>query len=198
MKSPCGGFRGRVLDFYNYPNIKILIKQLPWRVVMPMYEFYCSDCNTIFTFFSKSVNTEKTPQCPKCKKNSLSRMVSRFAFTGKAKGGDNVDSEMPDISFDESKMERAMETLASEAESINEDDPRQAANLMRKLSSMTGLKLGDKMEEALSRMEAGEDPEAIEQQMGDIDENDLFKQNSSGTGFRRKKTPLRDETMYEM
>jgi hypothetical protein len=26
---------------------------------MPMYEFYCPDCNTIFTFLSKSVNTEK-------------------------------------------------------------------------------------------------------------------------------------------
>jgi putative FmdB family regulatory protein len=165
---------------------------------MPMYEFYCSDCNTIFTFFSKSVNTEKTPLCPKCEKSTLSRMVSRFAFTGKSKGDDNAEGEMPDISIDESKMERAMEALASEAESINEDDPRQAANLMRKLSSMTGLKLGDKMEEALSRMEAGEDPEAIEQQMGDIGENDLFKQNAGGTGSRKKKTPVRDETMYEM
>jgi putative FmdB family regulatory protein len=165
---------------------------------MPMYEFYCSDCNTIFTFFSKSVNTEKTPRCPKCEKSTLSRMVSRFAFTGKNKGGENAEDEMPDISIDESKMERAMEALASEAESINEDDPRQAANLMRKLSSMTGLKLGDKMEEALSRMEAGEDPEAIEQQMGDIGENDLFKQNAAGKGSRQKRTPLRDETMYEM
>lgn len=165
---------------------------------MPMYEFYCSDCNTIFTFFSKSVNTEKTPHCPKCEKNTLSRMVSQFAFTGKAKGGENGEGEMPDIAIDESKMERAMEALASEAESISEDDPRQAANLMRKLSSMTGLKLGDKMEEALSRMEAGEDPEAIEQQMGDIDENDLFKQNAGGAGSRRKKMPMRDEAMYEM
>lgn len=166
---------------------------------MPMYEFYCSDCNTIFTFFSKSVNTEKTPHCPKCDKNSLSRMVSRFAFTGKARSGENTEGEeMPDIAIDESKMERAMEALASEAESINEDDPRQAANLMRKLSSMTGLKLGDKMEEALSRMEAGEDPEAIEQQMGEIGENDLFKENAGGAGFRRKKVPIRDEAMYEM
>ena len=165
---------------------------------MPMYEFYCSDCNTIFTFFSKSVNTEKTPPCPKCEKSTLNRMVSRFAFTGKAKGNENSEDAMPDISIDESKMERAMETLASEAENINEDDPRQAANLMRKLSSMTGLKLGDKMEEALSRMEAGEDPEAIEQQMGDIGENDLFKENTGGVGSRRKKTPIRDEAMYEM
>jgi len=144
------------------------------------------------------MNTDKTPLCPKCEKSSLSRMISRFAFTGKAKGGMESEDSLPDLKIDESKMGHAIESLASEAESINENDPRQAANLMRKLSSMTGLTLGDKMEEALSRMEAGEDPEAIEQQMGDIDENDLFKVNGSGKAARRKNVPLRDETMYEM
>lgn len=165
---------------------------------MPMYEFYCSNCNMIFTFFSKTINTEKTPHCPKCVTESLSRMVSRFAFTANSKGPEGSEDGLPNLPIDESKMERAIESLASEAESINEDDPRQAANLMRKLSSMTGLKLGDKMEEALSRMESGEDPDSIEQQMGDIDENDLFRMDASGKGVRKKNKPLRDETMYEM
>jgi len=124
-------------------------------------------------------------------------MVSRFAYTGKSKGDSESDNEMPDFNIDESKIEHAMESLASEAESINEDDPRQAANIMRKLSSMTGLKMGDKMEEALSRMEAGEDPDVIEQQMGDIDENDLFKINNSVKGSRKNR-PQRDETIYDM
>jgi hypothetical protein len=126
-------------------------------------------------------------------------MVSQFAYTGKAKGSDESagDDPMSSLNLDESKMEHAMEALASEAESINEDDPRQAANLMRKLTSMTGLKLGDKMEEALSKMEAGADPDEIEQQMGDIDENDLFKAGGSkGTGH--KKRPSRDEKIYDM
>lgn len=164
---------------------------------MPMYEFLCSECNTIFTFFSKSVNTSTTPLCPKCEKNSLSRMVSRFAFTGKSKGADDTEDGVPDIPIDESKMEHALASLAAEAESINEEDPRQAANLMRKLTDMTGLKLGDKMEEALCRMESGANPEEIEQQMGDIDENDLFKLNSV-KGVRKRSAPARDETLYEM
>lgn len=164
---------------------------------MPMYEFYCSDCNTIFTFFSKIINTEKTPNCPKCNGDSLKRMVSQFAFTGKSKNQESEDG-LPDIPIDESKMEHAIESLASQAESLNEDDPRQAANLMRKLSSMTGLKLGDKMEEALSRMEAGEDPDSIEQQLGDIDENDLFKLNATGKVIGKRKAPLRDETLYDL
>ncbi len=161
-----------------------------------MYEFYCHSCNTIYTFFSKTVNTEKTPDCPACKTSTLTRQVSRFSFTGSSRKDQENDSEFPDLSIDESKMERAMQALASEAENINEDDPRQAANLMRKLTDMTGLKLGDKMEDALSRMEAGEDPEAIEQQLGDIDESDLFKLDSAKSS--RQKRPVRDETLYEM
>jgi putative FmdB family regulatory protein len=163
---------------------------------MPMYEFYCHSCNTIYTFFSKTVNTEKTPDCPACKTSTLTRQVSRFSFTGSSRKDQENDSEFPDLPIDESKMERAMQALASEAENINEDDPRQAANLMRKLTDMTGLKLGDKMEDALSRMEAGEDPEAIEQQLGDIDESDLFKLDSAKSS--RQKRPVRDETLYEM
>lgn len=161
-----------------------------------MYEFYCHSCNTIYTFFSRTVNTEKTPDCPACKTSTLTRQVSRFSFTGSSKKDQESDSEYPDIPIDESKMERAMQALASEAENINEDDPRQAANLMRKLTDMTGLKLGDKMEDALSRMEAGEDPEAIEEQLGDIDESDLFKVDSPRSS--RQKRPIRDETLYEM
>ena len=81
--------------------------------------------------------------------------MSAFAFTGKAK--ESEDGE--DLPFDEGKMEKAMQMLAGEADRIDENDPRQAANLMRKLSDMTGLKLGPGMDEALQRMEKGEDPE---------------------------------------
>lgn len=166
---------------------------------MPMYEFYCSSCNTIYTFFSRSIATGKIPSCPRDNTHALSKMVSRFAVTGKSRGNaENDEGEMPDIPIDEAKMEKAMESLASEAEHINEDDPRQAANLMRKLTDMTGLKLGDKMEDALSRMEAGEDPDAIEQELGDLDEHDLFSVASSGKTGKKRTPPERDETLYEM
>ncbi len=122
---------------------------------MPIYEFYCDDCNTIFNFFSRSINTTKKPKCPRCRRKTLSRRMSAFAVTGRVKeGGDGED-----LPFDESRMEKAMQALAGEAESINEDDPRQAANLMRKLTDMTGLELGPGMTEALRRMEQGEDPD---------------------------------------
>ena len=164
---------------------------------MPIYEFYCKDCNTIFNFFSKTINTNKKPKCPKCKTSTLSRQMSAFAFTGQA----TEDGDMDDLPFDETKMEKAMNMLAGETDKINEDDPRQAANLMRKLTDMTGMQLGSGMEEALSRMEKGEDPEKIEAEMGDIMEGEepfLFP-GKTGSGIKKKRPkPLVDETLYDL
>jgi len=164
---------------------------------MPIYEFYCDACNTIYNFFSRTVNTTKKPKCPRCKVNTLQRQMSAFAIAGRAK---EVD-DMEDLPFDETKMEQAMNMLAGEAERIDEDNPRQAADLMRKLSDMTGMKLGDGMQEALSRMERGEDPDKIEAEMGDLLENeDPFslpgKKSIDKTSFRP--SPTRDETLYDM
>jgi hypothetical protein len=87
--------------------------------------------------------------------------------------------------------------LAKEAGNINEDDPKQAANLMRKLTDMTGLDLGDGMKEALSRMEAGEDPEKIEAEMGDLLEGeDPFNIKERLSGIRKNRPPQKDEKMY--
>ncbi|MCP4112756.1 MAG: zinc ribbon domain-containing protein [Desulfobacteraceae bacterium] len=161
---------------------------------MPIYEFYCEDCNTIFNFFSKTVNTAKAPQCPKCKTKTLTRQVSLFAFTGKAK-------EDSDIPFDERKMEQAMQMLTREADKMNEDDPKQAADLMRKLSDMTGLKLGQGIDEALRRMEKGDDPDRIEAEMGDIineEEPFLMPGKKGKIPMSHKSAPFKDETLYDL
>ena len=163
---------------------------------MPIYEFYCHKCNTIYNFFSKSVNTEKIPDCPKCGKVKLKRKVSIFATISGRKDEDALDG-MPDI--DESKMEKAMSMLASEAGRINEDDPRQAAQLMRKLSEATGLQMGAGMEEALSRMERGEDPDKIEEEMGDLLEGEEpFIMGAKSKVGRSKNKPKVDETLYDL
>jgi putative FmdB family regulatory protein len=164
---------------------------------MPIYEFYCDDCNTIFNFFSKSINTAKKPKCPKCKTKTLSRQMSAFSITGKAK----EDGETGDLPFDEGKMERAMQMLTGEAEKINEHDPRQAANLMRKLTDMTGLELGPGMHEALRRMESGEDPDQIEAEMGNLleEEEPFILPDKKGTQAKAKRpAPTRDDRLYDL
>jgi putative FmdB family regulatory protein len=162
---------------------------------MPIYEFYCPDCNMIFNFFSKSVNTEKRPPCPMCGKIRLDRRMSVFASPRNQGEGD--EAPLPDL--DEGKMEKAMSLLAREAEHMDENDPKQAANLMRKLTDMTGLNLGSGMEEALRRMEGGEDPEAVEAEMGDLLEGEEpFAFGKKSIPGARCRPPRIDDALYDL
>jgi len=162
---------------------------------MPIYEFYCARCNTVYNFFSKSVNTEKVPCCPRCKTVKLQRRMSVFSVVSPDRG--EAEDNLPPM--DETKMERAMEMLGREVEKIDGDDPRQAAAMMRKLSEAAGFSLKPEMEEALGRMERGEDPEKIEEEMGDIlDSEDLFSLEDMGRKKSRQSTPRVDETLYDL
>ena len=167
---------------------------------MPVYEFYCPDCHMIFKFLSRRINTDKQPSCPRCQRQDLDRQISMFAIS-KGRKEEEGDVDMPDI--DESRMERAMQALAAEAEGMNEDDPRQAAQMMRKLYEATGLPLGGGMEEAIRRMEAGEDPDQIEAEMGDILEGeDPLAGLDMKRGLKHLQQkyvrPTMDSTLYEL
>ena len=162
---------------------------------MPIYEFYCDTCNVIFNFFSSRVNTAKRPDCPRCGKSELARKISTFATIGKAKEDDGDQF----AGLDESKMERAFESLMREADHVHEEDPKQMAALMRKFTSQTGISLGGSMEEALARMEAGEDPEQVEREMGDLlnDESVSFELMKK-KALRENRPPDHDEKLYEL
>jgi putative FmdB family regulatory protein len=138
---------------------------------MPIYEFYCRHCHRVYSFLSRTVSTGKTPACPRCGQVDLARRASAFAISKGRKEEPRAEAP-PGPELDESRLERAMEALAGDMDSIDENDPKQGALLMRKLFSATGMPLGGGMEEALRRMEAGEDPEKIEEEMGDVFEED--------------------------
>jgi len=128
-------------------------------------------------------------------------MLSAFAVTGKAvepgPGGG-----LPQI--DESKMEKAVASLAREVEKMKDDDPRQGAKLMKKFADMTGMEFGGGMKEAINRLEGGEDPEKIEADMGDLmnGEKDPFmvpgEKGALGRASAARSRPRRDGTLYEM
>lgn len=168
---------------------------------MPIYEFYCRKCNTIYNFLSRTIQPGTRPHCPRCKRVKLDKQVSTFAHTGRAKQA--PDGAEPALPMDESKMERAMDALAREADSAAEEDPRQAATLMRKFSEMTGMKLGSGMQEALNRLEAGEDPDSIEAELGDrLEKEDPFimpdREKKTPTRSATRPAPHRDGTLHEM
>ena len=161
---------------------------------MPIYEFTCTTCNTIYSFRSRTVDTEKRPLCPHCGTDTLSRRISRFAVVkaGRAEG----DEDMPDI--DESKLESAMATLERDADKLDEKNPRSLADFMRRFSSAAGIRFGEKMEEVLRRLENGEDPDAVEADMGDSFEDENPFEVVRSRGSARRQRPKVDEHLYDL
>ncbi len=163
---------------------------------MPIYEFYCPDCHTVYSFFSARVAPDRRPDCPRCSRPNLERRPSSFA-TLRHRGDDEPD---PFESLDESRLEGAMETLMREAGGLNEEDPRAMGRMMRRFGELTGLEMGGRMEELVQRMEAGEDPDRLEDEMdgelGDDESLDDFFRLKKALGERRSKRPRVDEELY--
>ncbi|NEV60845.1 FmdB family zinc ribbon protein [Thiorhodococcus minor] len=174
---------------------------------MPVYEFYCPDCHTIYNFFSRRVDTQTRPMCPSCGRPELDRQASLFAISsGRADGDDAAgDDDLPP-GMDEEKLMSAMASMAGELEHLDDEDPKQAALAMRKLFQASGLKMGDAMSEAIRRMEAGEDPDQIDAELGDaLEQEDPFsagggKQTIEALKQMRRDLlpPKRDETWYPL
>jgi putative FmdB family regulatory protein len=167
---------------------------------VPIYEFYCADCHRIFSFLARGASAARRPACPRCGKRGLVRQASRFAVS-KGRGEPAGEADALD-GLDEGRLEQAMASLSGDLDKMDQDDPRQMATLMRKLYGASGLALGPTMDEAIRRLEAGEDPDEIEEEMGDaLEQEDPFAAGGAGGGLRnlrRRLPPSRDETLYEL
>lgn len=129
---------------------------------MPIYEFFCADCNTLFNFFSSRIDTETLPACPRCEQG-LERRPASFA-TLKHAGEGEPD---PFAGLDEGALDSAMESMAHEFEGVeNQEDPRRLASLFRRFGEASGMKIGPRMQDMLARLESGADPETIEEELG--------------------------------
>ncbi len=169
---------------------------------MPIYEFYCPDCHFLFNFLARSPKPDARPSCPKCARPRLERQVSRFAALGRARTPEDAsDSEA--ASPANARMEQAIAELANRAETFDENDPRAAARLMREMSGLAGIKITEGMQEALDRLEAGEDPESIEADMGDLlNEEEPAEMNNReekrDASLIRRGQPRRDPNLYDL
>jgi putative FmdB family regulatory protein len=141
---------------------------------MPIYEFACPKCRKIYSFLSKRINPEKSPTCPKCGNKKLSKQMSRFAMTKglaepAAGAGNEMEGEqnMPD--FDDPKIARVMGELERDMASMDENNPRHMAHMMKKMKEVLPEGAVPKeMDIAIKRLEQGEDPEKVEAEMGDL------------------------------
>jgi hypothetical protein len=172
---------------------------------MPIYEYYSPDTNKVYSFFARgSVTTEIVPRCPDNPDARMRKQISGFAVIGRSK-------EKPaegEGDLDDPRMEAAMAELEREMAGMDEEnpDPRQMGQLMRKMSDMTGEKLPGVMEEMVRRLEAGEDPEKLEDEYGEMEELEDFGLSgdeneealSPGAMLRRMRGPVKDPELYEL
>lgn len=80
---------------------------------------------------------------------------------------DEAGGPMPDL--DDPRIERAMSELERDMQHIDENNPRHMAQMMRKMKDiMPAGTMPKEIDIAIKRLEAGEDPEKIEEDMGDV------------------------------
>ncbi len=111
-------------------------------------------------------------------------------------GGEDGDDNDAFAGADEARLEGAMEALGGEMERLGDsEDPRALGHLLRRFGELSGLDLGPRMQDALQRMEAGEDPDAIESELDDDDDSfdGLFELKRS---LRRARRPSVDDQLY--
>lgn len=75
---------------------------------------------------------------------------------------------------------------------LDESDPRSMARAIRRMADEMGESLGPELDEAITRLEAGEDPEQVERELEDagLDDDDDAESKHSGP-------PARDPGLYD-
>jgi len=142
---------------------------------MPIYEFACSKCRKIFSFLAKTTRSERVPACPKCGNRKMEKQVSAFAMPrgvaepSAAPPGDDSGPGGPMPDLDDPRMMRAMSELERDMEHLDENNPKHMAHMMKKMKDiMPAGSVPKELDVAIKRLEAGEDPEKIEEDMGDV------------------------------
>jgi putative FmdB family regulatory protein len=119
---------------------------------MPIYEYTCHDCRRRVSLLWRSfADAETRPAvCPRCGGAHLTRLISRVSV----------------VRSEESRLDSLADP--SSLDGLDENDPKSLARFMRKMANETGEDLGPEFSEVVDRLEAGEDPESIEQSMPEL------------------------------
>jgi len=122
---------------------------------MPEYEFRCLDCKRTVSLFLAIAEYESTlPSCPHCGGANLRRKIGRVRVARS----------------EESRLESLSDPTSWG--DVDESDPKSMARMMRRMSQETGEEMGPEFDEAVDRLEAGENPDEVEKSIPGLGDDD--------------------------
>ena len=170
---------------------------------MPIYEYACSDCRLVFSFLSKRINPESAPACPKCHGTNMTKQVTAFAYlSGNASGAeldDTADDPAGGPDLTDPKVARAMRDLERDMAGIDENNPRHMAHVLNKMKDIMPVdQMPKELNDAIRRMERGEDLDAIERSMGEELNAAVADYNDGGDASGDAGNYDQDPGLYDM
>ena len=108
---------------------------------MPIYEYWCHNCNHRIALYSPSFSGS-SPSCPQCNTSALQRLFSTFAMH-------KTDQDIYQDILNDSQLTRGM---------MN-NDPRALAEWNRRMSR--GEKVAPEYEDVVEKMERGQMPKKL-------------------------------------
>jgi putative FmdB family regulatory protein len=130
---------------------------------MPIYEYRCAACGRkVSLFFGSFSIAERRAdageiECPRCGSRKLERLMSRVNMV---RGGSSSDATDDMGGMDD------MDDMGDMFNGLDDEDPRSVARWARRMKDSLGEDMGPEFDQALARIEAGEDPDKV---MEDID-----------------------------
>lgn len=121
---------------------------------MPNYEYRCLNCRRRFeVFFTFADYGTRPVVCPHCNSDKVQRKIGRVRVARS----------------EESRLESLADPAALEG---LDEDPRALGRMMRQMRSEIGEEMGPEFDEVVGRLEAGQTPEQIEQEMPELGGSD--------------------------
>jgi len=118
---------------------------------MPTYDYRCQQCGkraSIHQSYDEYGQVELA--CPACGSQDMKRLINRVRIA----------------KSEESRLD-AMADPSGWGD-IDENDPKSMARMMRKMGQEMGEEMPAEFDEVVDRLEAGESPEAIEENMPEL------------------------------
>ncbi|MBP7141525.1 MAG: FmdB family transcriptional regulator [Opitutaceae bacterium] len=161
---------------------------------MPIFEFYCPDNNRIYQFYAKTLaQAARVPKCPDNPKFRMQKLLSRFAVNTGAKEAP-AESQASSAQMEDARAEATMCQIEKEFAHLEDSNPKDMGKVLRRMAELSGEKMEGPIEEAVRRLEEGQDPEEVGERMegaegegpgGDAQEAD------SASRAKRRRLPLR-------